>query len=416
MRKVRYWLVILLSILLVACRQQPASVTQKSQQPDLHTLQTQTFEALWQTVNDNFVYEDFGGVNWENVREQYASRLEEDLSAEAFAELMREMVSELPETAVVTYQTREERIQQALDDTGANYEGIGAFVSVRENPEARVILLSIMPNSPAEKAGLQPHDSILAVDGISIADILPEEHPVMRVRGPAGTDVTLTVRPPGGIPRDVVVTRGAVTVTPGKLQVTRLADTIAYVLFPPVPYANMVNDLLATLDALNTEATITGLILDLRIATTSNGWPIDDLLSLFGNGRLGEIYTRTDTTPITVTGTDTLNSQQIPLAIIVGPDTSGTPELFAAALQSIKRATIIGQNTTGELEGFTPFFLPDGSRVFVPTSSYRTPDLREIGLLGVMPDIPIQADWDEVTDDNDPVRAAAVTVLQPEQE
>ena len=50
--------------------------------------------------------------------------------------------------------------------------------------------------------------------------------------------------------------------------------------------------------------------------------------------------------------------------------------------------------------------------MFLATSSFRTPDGREVGLTGVLPDIQIDLDWDEVTFEDDPVRDAAVKALK----
>ena len=65
-------------------------------------------------------------------------------------------------------------------------------------------------------------------------------------------------------------------------------------------------------------------------------------------------------------------SQTVPLMLLIGPDTEGSPEIFAAALQSTGRARLIGMPTPGAVEGFTEVPLPDGSRMFLAPSSFRT--------------------------------------------
>ncbi len=373
------------------------------------SLQVRTFEALWSAVHENYVYPDFHGVDWQAIHNEYLIRVEAGLTTDEFSEVLRSMVARLPSGAVV-WQTRAERIQQALEDT-RTYEGIGAYISFRAAPEPRVVLLSVMPRSPAAEAGLQAHDSILAIDGIPVrAD--EGESVVRRIRGPAGSRTTLRVRSPGRPPRDVEVTRGRVIAT-DVLKGGMIPRTgIGYLLFPPAPYDELGNDMLNSLRLLSDGRELNGLILDLRIATIGGGWPLTPLLTLFANGNLGEIYTRTSTQAITVEGQDVLNSQRVPLAILIGPDTQGAPEIFAAALQAAGRAVLVGLPTPGEVEGITEFALPDGSRAFIATSSYRTPTGREIGLTGVIPDVKVNADWDAVTLENDPVRDAAVRALQ----
>jgi carboxyl-terminal processing protease len=313
-------------------------------------------------------------------------------------------------------QTREERLAQASADS-SSYGGIGAFVTLKDTPEPHIVLLSIMPDSPAEAAGLLAHDSILAIDGEAIAagDVSLS---IEQMRGEPGSEVTLVVRTPGAAEREVVVTRGEIVTTPAEIEIETIGpqENIAYVLFPPAPYANILDGIFAQMETLATEKELAGIIVDLRIVTQNDGWPLAEMFTAFGTGDLGVIYTREETTPLEVEGRDVMMSQTLPMAILVGPDTRGALEMFAAALQSTGRARVLGLPTPGILEGITAFFLPDGSRLFVPTSSYRTADGREVGLDGVVPDILIEAEWDAVTTGDDPVRDAALELLLAETE
>jgi carboxyl-terminal processing protease len=401
------------TLLAAACSRQEAAVSAPVASLDTDALHLRTFEALWSTVNDNYVYNDAAGVDWQAVRDEYLPGVEAGLGPDEFMATMQAMLAELPSEGAITLQTREERIQQAVTDSNT-YGGIGAFVGVRSAPEPRVILLSVMAGSPAESAGLQTHDSILAIDGEPIrveegADV------IMRVRGEAGSEVTLTVRSPGEAPRDVLVTRAQVQVSSIPLQWEALGDDehVGYFLFPPTPYEAIVEDLNAAIESLSSENDLAALILDFRVTTARGDWPVDGFFTLFTDGQQGEFYSRSDSNSLVAAGEDFFNSQEIPLVAIVGPDTSGLPEIFIAALQATGRAVVVGDATPGEVEGTDAFFLPDGSRVFVPTSTYRTPDGREVGLLGIEPDVPVEADWDAITPADDPVLNAALEVLPP---
>ena len=61
--------------------------------------------------------------------------------------------------------------------------------------------------------------------------------------------------------------------------------------------------------------------------------------------KMGALYSREGTTPIAIEGRDILNSQSLPLAILIGPDTQGASEIFAEALQATGRAVLIGQTS-----------------------------------------------------------------------
>jgi C-terminal peptidase prc len=320
------------------------------------------------------------------------------------------MLAELPEGAAA-WQTRAERIE-AERDSATSIEGIGAFVAFRSDPQPHMVLLAVMPDSPAEAAGLNAHDSIVALDGEPVT-LEEGQGAVMRIRGPAGSEVTLTVRSPGRLRRDVVVTRGSIVASDALTGGALAEGTVGYLLFPATSPDDLANDVIAGLRILGEERELEGMVLDLRIASGQDGWPLLEMMTLFADGELGEVYSRERIDPIVVSGRNISDSQSLPLAIIVGPDTSGAPEIFAAALQSIGRARVVGLPTEGRVGVTSEHALPDGSRAFVLSASYRTPDGRDIGQQGVQPDVLVELDWDEVTEQSDPVRGTAASELLP---
>ncbi len=379
--------------------------------PDIQALQTRTFESIWSRINENYVYADFNGVDWTAVHDDYSSTLDEELSPDEFSALIDSMLAELP-LGTAWIQSREERIRRASVDN-TSYEGIGSFVALRLEPEPHIILLEVMPESPAEEAGLRAHDAILAIDGEPVKGD-DEAGEIERVRGPASSRVTLTVRSPGEESRDVQVTRGRITGFQAGLEWTTIMDgQIGYVLFPPVNYSALPSDFASGLVELAAETSLEGIIIDLRIVSASTSWPVSSLLALFIDGEVGELHSRNDIFPIIISGDfDTAGSQELPIAVLVGPDTSGAAEIFASSIQSINKGIVIGMNTPGEVESISSYRLPDGSQAFVATTTYRASSGREIGLHGVEPDIVVEADWDEVTTDDDPVLNAAINALQ----
>jgi C-terminal processing protease CtpA/Prc len=159
-------------------------------------------------------------------------------------------------------------------------------------------------------------------------------------------------------------------------------------------------------------AKLKGIILDLRIARSdANGWPLSQMLTLFTTGKLGQFYTRADSTPVEVTGQDVGGSQTLPLVVLVAGDTAGTPEIFAAVLQAAHRAVVVGAPTHGSVLGFSDLALPDGSRLTLATSSFRTSTNIDMAASGVKPDQLVDVDWDQYTLDNDPILAKAFSLL-----
>ena len=369
---------------------------------------TQTFETLWKHLEENYIYFDSAEVNWEALHEKYLLRAKTAVTPDEFGKLIEDLQAELPEGSF-GYQSRAERIETDITDT-SSYEGIGAFVGFNEEPQPHIVLLDVIEGSPAEKAGLKAHDSIFAIDG---SPVLLEEGiaAVDRVRGPSGSSVTLSIQSPGGSERSVEVQRGKLTTT-GKLEVRNLPGTnYGYLLFPPVGYATLEEDVLQGLQNLTTNQQLDGLILDLRIANSNRGWPLEALYTMFYNGAMGEFYTRNGKQLVQVKGQDVFGSQKIPLVVLVGRNTSGTPEILAASLQMHERAVVLGEKTPGSIEGATSFYLPDGSEIFVQTTSFVLPTGEDVGTTGVVPDVAIQAGWDEILPEDDPVLDRAIETL-----
>ena len=410
-------LILLLSLGLSACigllplEEEPVTGDYGPQySPQEH--QTRTFDALWADLQENYIYFDSADVNWEALHGNYQKRIDSGLTNEEFTSMLKDLGSDLPAGAF-TYQSRPERIEGDIADN-STYEGIGAFVGFNPEPKPHIILLSIIEGSPAEKAGLKAHDSIFAIDG---SPVLLEEglSAVNRVRGPSGSTVTLTVQSPGKAERAVDVQRGKLTST-GKLKSMQIPGTnLGYILLPPIAYDALGQDVLQALQTLTTNQKLDGLILDLRIAGSSRGWPLEGLLTVFYDGAIGEFYNRSDKQAIQVKGEDAFGSQTIPLVILVGPNTQGSPEILAASLQMHKRATVIGAITPGAVESTSAYYLPDGARIFVETASFKLPNGNEIGNTGVNPDVQIEAGWDEITPSDDPVIDSAVEALEAQQ-
>jgi len=413
--KTQRWLILLgLIIFTLACslpsklRRTPPTAT-PAPTSNAESRQLKTFEAAWEAVRDQYVRVDYNGVDWEAIGNEYRAKVEAGLDDEAFNQLMRDMVAELP-AGQASFQTRAERLEAETVDT-SNYEGIGAFIAFREAPEPHVVILSVIKDSPAEKAGLKAHDNIYAIDGEPVHED-EAESVAQRIRGPADSSVTLTIQTPGSQRREVKIPRGKITATDNLLGNRNVALNIAYYRLPVVADVDTADLIAQDLIARASTGDMEGIILDLRITHSgTSGWPLDQMLTLFGNGNLGQFYTRTVTETLTVEGQDAGGSQTLPLILLIGPDTEGSPEIFAGALHGSRRATLVGLPTPGDVEGFSEVLLQDGSRLFVATSSFRTRDGKDLAETGLAPDVKVEADWDQITPEEDPVLVKALELV-----
>lgn len=370
--------------------------------------QKRTFDAVWANLQDSYIYYEASDTDWQSLQDESISRIDAGLTHEEFVSLLNELETKLPEGSFA-YQSRVERLESDLADS-TTYDGIGAFVGFQEEEVPHVVILAVVEGSPAEQAGLKAHDSIFSIDGNPI--LLEEGLAVVeRIRGPAGSSVVLDVQSPGMPKRTVDVERARLAST-GKLEAFNVVGTdYGYLLFPPIGYEGLDQDVFGAMQNLTSNRRLEGLILDLRIANSSRGWPLEVLFTMFYNGEIGELYDRTQTQPLQVQGQDYFSSQTVPLVILVGENTTGFPEIFAASLQMHERAVIVGSQTSGEVETSATFYLPDGSRMFVQSTSFRLPNGDEIGNNGITPDFVVDAGWDEIKPNDDPVLERALFIL-----
>lgn len=376
--------------------------------PEDQQRQQEILEAIAAAVREQYVREDLDGVDWEAAVQQARQKIEGGVSEEGFAQAMRDLTAALPR-GNADYETRAERIEAETRATDT-YQGIGVYFGFRETPEARVIVLSVIQDSPAQAAGLLPHDSIYAVDG---EPIKAEERRTIqnRIRGLADSPVTLTVQTPGQQRREVTITRGQIT-SGDPLRGGLLGTSgLLYYRIPVAAPSDMADLIAQDLTEKANAQTLSGVILDLRVASSNVNWPLEQMLALFGDGPLGAVYTRQASQPLEVLGVDAGGSQDLPLVILIGPDTRGVPEVFASFLQAAGRATLLGLPTPGEIDILSSIALPDGSRLALATTSFKLPDGADPALTGVSPDQRVDSDWDTHDEDTDPARDAAIEAL-----
>jgi carboxyl-terminal processing protease len=269
------------------------------------------------------------------------------------------------------------RMQNSLE---GKMEGIGARITVRNRLPT---ILMTMPDSPARKAGLKPGDVILEVDGQAAARE-PLQQIVEKVRGPAGTDVTLRVH------REAAPEPLTITITRGKVEV----PDVSWHMLPGEPYAHIaiesfgqqVDEQLRAKLKEATAAGAKGVILDLR----GNPGGLKDQAVKVTSEFLkdGNVFIDQDEhgkrTPVSVEpGGIALDT---PLVVLIDGGTASAAEITAGAVQDHERAKLVGTTTFGTGTVLQPFPLSDGGAVLLATSEWFTPKGRQIWHQGIKPD------------------------------
>jgi carboxyl-terminal processing protease len=259
------------------------------------------------------------------------------------------------------------------------YVGIG--VSLGSDAHGAVIG-TVFPGGSAARAGLKAGDVIRRVNGTSVSGVAIEKLVAM-MQGPAGSSVTLEIKPPTGAERSVSLVRGAVTIpvvdwriVPG----THIAD-IQVDQFSTGATAALIK----VLDAAHT-AGATGIVLDLR---GNPGGYVSEAVGVASQFiGSGDVFVTQDAsgsrtaTPVQAGGVAVAD----PLVVVVDRFTASSAEIVAGALQDAHRAIVVGEKTFGTGTILGQFMLDDGSALRIGTSEWLTPSGRSIWHDGLVPD------------------------------
>ncbi|MBI5053421.1 MAG: S41 family peptidase [Chloroflexi bacterium] len=264
-------------------------------------------------------------------------------------------------------------------------EGIGATVEISGK---YLKIISPIPNSPAEKAGILPGDTVTKVNGEDIAgqDLYTI---ISKVRGPAGTKVKLLiVRDGESAPLEFEVTRARVIIT--SVESKMLPNDIAYVKVNEFG-AKTSGELQTQLKALMAQKP-KGIILDLRnngggyvntavdVASHFIGRGKVLLIERFGDGREQKVLTQGG-------GLAT----DLPLVVLINQGSASASEVVTGAIQDYKRGTIIGETSYGKGTGQIGYELSnDQGEARITIFRWLTPNGNWVHEKGITPDIEVK--------------------------
>lgn len=371
--------------------------------------QLRDFDFAVQSLRAMYLKQDAVGQNWQKMAEAERNAIAsiKDDTGEQFGASLGKIITEVKDDDLALLPPEQPQEPQQERRT---YSGIGVLIGMPEEGKDRLLILSVYPDSPADRAGLKAHDAIVAIEGEKVT-FEDRDNLIPKLLGEAGTKVNVTVRTPGQSPREVTLTRRSVE--PNSPMVYKhLPDTnIGYISPDPSNPLTMRSDTANALRALNSDQAVDGLVLDLRIIRTPE-FPLDDMLSLFVNGQVGTIQSRQGKSNIEVAGKSIAGSQETPMVILVSEQTSGQAEAFAGILQDLGRAKVIGQPTRGDIAQFSTATLPSSRlQLRIPTGDYVGVKNSSWRGTGVQPGIKSDTLWEEFTAESDPQLEQAIGAL-----
>jgi carboxyl-terminal processing protease len=276
------------------------------------------------------------------------------------------------------YLTKEGYKEMQISTTGS-FGGLGIEIGVRDD-----VLTVITPidGTPAFNAGVLPGDRIVKIDGRSTADMSLEDA-VKLLRGPKGTDVTITIlRDRRDNPVDMTITRAMIHIESVKSEM----------LEPGYGYIKVRNFQVDTADdirsSLEEMGPLKGLVLDLRYnpgGLLDQAVSVSDIflssgLIVYTDGRRPE-----EKTEYRARKEGTFDG--FPMIVLINGGSASAAEIVSGALQDNKRAIVVGVKSFGKASVQSIRPLNDGSALKLTVARYYTPSGRSIQATGIEPDI-----------------------------
>ena len=278
-----------------------------------------------------------------------------------------------------------------LERFRGSFEGIGAEVSMKDG---QVVVVAPIPDTPAERAGIRPGDTILEVNGESTQGLGVFEV-VARIRGPEGTTVDLLIlHRNDSSPTPITITRGVVKVPTVDLRILTGGLAHLKVQFFGENTSKELEDALERVEQFNTK----GLILDLRNNPGGRVDTVVEMTSQFLDSGLVlyQIDGQDKRTDYEVKSGG--KAQDISMVVLVNDFSASSSEIMAGALRDHGRAQLIGTTTFGKGSVNIQRALSDGSGVYFTIARWYTPNGTLIEGGGIEPDIVVLSDPEGVED------------------
>lgn len=296
---------------------------------------------------------------------------------------IRAMLDTLGDRGHTQFLTSTERELQQASLRGS-FGGIGAEINVQND---RPVIVAPMDGTPAQRAGIQPGDVILAVEGEDTTR-MPLDEVIRKVRGPRGTPIRLTIQHAGeDTPVELTITREEISLR---------AVTSRYFEDEGILYLRLAQfsqgaagEIRKRIDEAR-ERGLRGVVMDVRnnpgglleqaIAVTSEFVGEGNVLLEQDRDGNNKPY------PVKKGGSAT----DVPLVVVVNHGSASSSEVFAGAIQDNGRGPIVGVQTFGTGTVLSSWPLRDGSTLLLGFAYWLTPNGRKIRDSGIAPDMVVE--------------------------
>lgn len=286
------------------------------------------------------------------------------------------------------------RLQEQMEGI---FGGVGLILDASKAEELKV--QGVLSGSPAERAGVQKGDLIVAINGKAVADITAMEAADL-MKGPVGSEVSLSVLRGKGARREFKLKRELINIKSVEGKILRIPEPVAYIKI------NAFSDHTAAElnEYWNGLPEVKGVVLDLR---DDPGGSLEAAVEA-GNYFLPRgpvvhlVYRDGKRETYEVRG----GKLKVPLMVLVNKGTASAAEILAAAVQDTASGLIIGSRTYGKGVVQTIYDLGGNTGLKLTTAKYLSPLGKDINQVGIRPDVAV-----EKHGDTDNVLAEALKLL-----
>ncbi|XP_027363339.1 carboxyl-terminal-processing peptidase 3, chloroplastic isoform X2 [Abrus precatorius] len=360
-----------------------------SRAPEVNAVQRTLVEA-WGLIRETFVDPTFNHQDWDLKLQQTMVEMFPLNSADAAYTKISGMLSTLgdPFTRIIS----PKEYQGFRIGSDGNLQGVGLFINV-EPRTGHLVVLSCIDGSPAARAGIHQGDELVEINGEKL-DGIDSETAAQRLRGNAGTTVTVKVKDSGtdSCIREVKLPREHIKLSPlssaiiphrspdGHLTKTGYVKLSAFSQTAAEDMKNAIQEM--------ENQGVHSYILDLRNnpgGLVKAGLDVAQMW-LDGDETLVNTIDRNgNMLPINMVDGHAITHD--PLVVIVNEGSASASEILAGALHDNGRAILVGHKTFGKGKIQSVTELHDGSALFVTVAKYLSPALHDIDQVGITPDV-----------------------------
>lgn len=367
----------------------------------------QDFEKVWRTVKEKHYDPTLGGVDWDKVRAKYEPRLKSIKTDRELYEMLQQMLGELGQShfAIIPRDA-------IVDASASEASNSGTGIDLRM-VDGQAVITRISPDSPAARAGLRTGFAIEQIGDTRVEDVVKRfdnrtkskandrlmmiRALLARIDGSAGTTVRLAYIDEKDRTQEITITRerlkgemsppfGNFPAQYTEFEARRLQGGIGYIRFNI--FVTMLTPRIV--EALRNMHDAQGIIFDLRGNPGGFG--------VMSQGIAGRIETRQISLGRMTMRSGYTNFAVYPqpnpftgkVVVLIDGGSASTSEIFAAGLQEIGRAVVVGERSAGAALPSIFDKLPSGALFQYAIADFKTPKGNVVEGHGVTPDVEVK--------------------------